>query len=125
MDAQELPSGELLLELVDAMDRGLQASFLGDEPDVVAVRLRETDLGPAQQDHALAVDADDARRRARPALRGSIVSLPSVPKTASVPMGWSARNTGRRLIRQGSLVSPVAICVEPTQSRSRRACLVA
>ena len=65
MDAHELASGELLLELVDAMNRGLEASLVGDEPDVVAVRLRETDLGPAQQDHALAAHAHDARRRAQ------------------------------------------------------------
>ena len=45
MDAQELAAGELLLELVDAADRGLEASLVGDEPDIVAVRLREPDLG--------------------------------------------------------------------------------
>ena len=55
----------------------------------------------------------------------SIGSPCSKPKTASVPMGWSARKTGRRVIRQGSLLSPVTICVEPTQPWSRRACLVA
>ena len=49
----------------------------------------------------------------------------SDPNTASVPMGWSARNTGRSVSRRGSAVSPVAICVEPTQPWSRRACLVA
>src|SRR5215204_1218664 len=48
VDAQELAAGELLLEPVDAAHRGLQASLVGDEPDVVAVRLRETDLGSAQ-----------------------------------------------------------------------------
>ena len=48
MDAYELASGELLFELVDAMHRGLETSLLGDEPDVVAVRLREADLGPPQ-----------------------------------------------------------------------------
>ena len=55
----------------------------------------------------------------------SIGSPVSDPKSASVPMGWSARKTGRSVIRQGSLLSPVTICVEPTQSWSRRACLVA
>ena len=44
--AQELAAGELVVELVDAAGRGLQAAFVGDEPDVVAVRLREPDLGP-------------------------------------------------------------------------------
>src|SRR5918996_4482470 len=68
MDAQELASGELLLELVDATNRGLEASFVGDEPDVVPVRLRETDLGPAQQDHALAAHAHDSRRGPQPGL---------------------------------------------------------
>ena len=68
MDAQELASGELLLELVDPADRGLEASFVGDEPDIVAVRLREPDLGPAQQDHAVAAHAHDARRGAQPGL---------------------------------------------------------
>src|SRR3954447_15859970 len=47
------------------------------------------------------------------------------PNTASVPTGWSARNTGRSVMRRGSDVSPVAMCVEPIQPRSRRACLVA
>jgi hypothetical protein len=68
MDAHELASCELLLELVDAMNRRLEASFVGDEPDIVAVRLGETDLGPPQQDHALAGQAHDARRRAQPGL---------------------------------------------------------
>ena len=128
VDAQELAAGELLLELVDAADGGLQAPFVGDEPDVVAVRLREADLGAVQQDHALAAHADDARRRAQPGLgraRARSGRRARHPKTASVPMGWSARKTGRRVIRQGSLLSPVTICVEPTQSWSRRACLVA
>ena len=40
-------------------------------------------------------------------------------------MGWSLRKTGRSVIRQGSLLSPVTICVEPTHPRSRRACFVA
>ena len=62
MDAQELASGKLLLELVDATNRGLQAAFIGGEPDLVAVRLRETDLGRAQQDHALTAQAHDAGR---------------------------------------------------------------
>ena len=53
------------LELVDATHRGLEASFVGDEPDIVAVRLGELDLGPAQQDHALAAHAHDPRRQAR------------------------------------------------------------
>ena len=63
MDAQELASGELHLELVDAAHRGLKASLFGDEPDIVAVGLGELDLGPVQQDHALAAHAHDPRRR--------------------------------------------------------------
>ena len=55
----------------------------------------------------------------------SIGSPSSAPKTASVPIGWSARKTGRRVIRRGSVLSSVTICVEPTQSWSRRACLMA
>ena len=70
MNAQELASGELLLELVDAANRGLQAPLVGDEPDVVAVRLREADLGPVEQDHALAAEADDAGRSGHQVLSG-------------------------------------------------------
>ena len=55
----------------------------------------------------------------------SIGSPSSDPKIASVPIGWSVRKTGRRVIRHGSLLSPVTICVEPIQPWSRRACLVA
>src|SRR3954454_944942 len=78
MDAHELPSGELLVELVDAMNRGLQATILGDEPDIVAVRFRETDLGRAQEDHALAARSDDARRRAQPWLEAVALDLIAV-----------------------------------------------
>ena len=49
----------------------------------------------------------------------------SAPKTASVPIGWSARKIGRRVIRRGSPLSSVTICVEPIQSWSSRACLIA
>ena len=69
MDAQELPAGELHLELLDAAHRGEEATLVGDEPDVIAVRLREVNLGPAQEDHALAAHAHDARRKTRPGLR--------------------------------------------------------
>ena len=118
MDAHELAARELVLELVDAVDRGLEAAFLGDEPDIVAVRLREVHLRPAQQDHALAADADDPRLRGLDPGSGrsrSSGSPRSEPKTASVPIGWSARKTGRSVIRQGSRLSSVTICVEPTQ----------
>ena len=47
---------------------------------------------------------------------GSIWSPLSDPKNASVPIGWSAKKTGRRVIGQGSLLSSVTICVEPTQA---------
>ena len=90
VDAQELAAGELLLELVDAADRGLQAPFVGDEPDVVAVRLREADLGPAQQDHALAAHAHDARPAGSAPGSGrscSIGSPCSDPKTRERPDG--------------------------------------
>src|SRR3954454_6914617 len=78
MDAHELPSGELLVELLDAMNRGLQATIVGDEPDIVAVRLREPDLGPAQKDHALAAHAHDARWRAQPRLEPLALDLIAV-----------------------------------------------
>ena len=131
MDAQELASGELLLELVDAADRGLQAAFVGDEPDIVAVRLREVDLGPAQQDHALAADADDARRGASARSGGSrsIGSPCRTPKTASVPIGSSARKTGCRRDPAGLAAElghdlrradPVAVEHEPAWSRDGR-----
>src|SRR3954452_8082920 len=68
MDAQELTSDEFHLELFDATNRGLEASFVGDEPDIVAISLREMDLGPSQQDHALASHVYDARRKCRPRL---------------------------------------------------------
>ena len=133
VDAQELAAGELLLELVDAADGGLQASLVGDEPDVVAVGLGEADLGPVQQDHALAAEAHDARRRAHPRARArsrSIGSPSSAPKTASVPMGWSARKTGRSVIRQRLAAEPghdlrradpVAVEHEPAWWRDGRA----
>src|SRR3954451_3083709 len=44
VDTQELPSRELHFELVDATHGGLKTSFVGDQPDVVAVGLREMDL---------------------------------------------------------------------------------
>ena len=93
MDAQELAAGELLLELVDAMDRGLEASFLGDEPDVVAVRLREADLGPAQQDHALAAHAHDARRRAQ---RRARAARARSGHRARIRRPRASRSAGRR-----------------------------
>ena len=67
------PAAELFLELVDAADGGLQAPFLGHEPHVVAVRLREADLRVVQQHHPLAGHADDARRRAHPVLGRLVV----------------------------------------------------
>src|SRR5215217_8018649 len=65
MDAQELAAGEFVLELVDAANRGLDASFVGNEPDGVAVRLRVPHLGPAQQQHAITAHTHDARRAAQ------------------------------------------------------------
>src|SRR3954452_2682508 len=65
VDTQELRSRELDFELLDATNRGLEASFLGDEPDVLTVGLREMDLFPSQQDHALAAHAHDSLRQAR------------------------------------------------------------
>src|SRR3954453_12967126 len=68
MDAQELTSDEFNLELFDATNRGFEESFVGYEANIVAISLREMDLGPSQQDHALAAHAYDARRKARPRL---------------------------------------------------------
>jgi len=65
VDAHELAAGELLLQLVDAVDRGLKAALLRHEPDVVAVRLRVLDLGAAQQDHAVPAHADETLRGRR------------------------------------------------------------
>ena len=104
MDAQEIAAGEFVLELVDAMDRGLEAALVGDQPDVVAVRLRVPDLGPAEQHHPIATHAHDARRRGQPGLGPVALDLttvfgirrPRAPRSAGRP-----RKTGRRVIRAG------------------------
>ena len=129
VDAQELAAAELLLELVDAAHRGLQAAFLGHEPDRVAVRFRVANLGPVQEDHALAGHADDARRaiqehRLRPLVLDRRRPCRLRTRRASRSAG-RPRKTGRSVIRHGSRVSSVTTWVEPTQLRSWRACFIA
>ena len=127
MDAQELSTGELQLELVDAPNRGLEAPFVGDEPDIVAVGLGELDLGPGSRTmlSPLTPTIRDGRFGPGSGRSRSSASPYPEPKNASVPIGWSARNTGRRVIRQGSPLSSVTTCVEPIHSWSRCACLIA
>jgi hypothetical protein len=64
VDPQEALVLELLLEMIEAADRGLQASPIAGQPDIVVVRLCEADLaGVEQYPSALPRGDNPARQR--------------------------------------------------------------